>query len=89
MKQVEQTPDVDAISLNNIDVLSKWRVEIELPLMEEAPAWLEEQQRQQEQEEKQLEDFMRANVPTSAPPSTPVDVSFTEGLSKKKIESFK
>jgi hypothetical protein len=43
MKQVEKTPEVGAISLDNIDVLSKWRVEIEFPIMEEAPAWLEEE----------------------------------------------
>jgi hypothetical protein len=28
--------DVDAISLDNIDVLSKWRVESEVSIMEEA-----------------------------------------------------
>ena len=46
---------MDAISLDNIDILSKWRVEIEVPLLDEAPAWLEEgdqeQQHQQEDEE--------------------------------------
>ena len=43
MKQVEKSPDVDAIRLDNIDVLSKWRVEVELPIMEEAPTWLDEE----------------------------------------------
>ena len=46
MKQVEKSPDVDAICLDNIDILSKWRVEAELPIMEEAPAWLDEEQQQ-------------------------------------------
>jgi hypothetical protein len=41
LKQMDRTPNVDAISLDNIDVLSKWRVESEMPIMEEAP---EEQQ---------------------------------------------
>ena len=40
---MEKAPDVDAISLDNIDVLSKWRVETKLPIMEEAPAWLDEE----------------------------------------------
>ena len=53
MKQVEKSPDVDAICLDNIDVLSKWRVEVVLPIMEEAPAWLEEQQGQEEEEQQQ------------------------------------
>ena len=88
MKQVEKSPDVDAICLDNIDVLSKWRVEVELPIMEEAPAWLdEEQQKGQEDEEEQEEeqeeeadrfdpeDFMEGDVASSAPPSTVVDAS--------------
>jgi hypothetical protein len=45
---MDRTPDVDAISLDNIDVLSKWRVEVEMPIMEEAPAWLEEEPKQQQ-----------------------------------------
>jgi hypothetical protein len=42
-----------AISLDNIDVLSKWRVESEMPIMEEAPAWLEEEPEQQQDLEEQ------------------------------------
>jgi hypothetical protein len=45
---MDRTPDVDAISLDNIDVLSKWRVESEMPIMEEAPAWLDEEPEQQQ-----------------------------------------
>jgi hypothetical protein len=44
LRKMERTSDVDVISLDNIDVLSKWRVESEVPIMEEAPAWLEEEQ---------------------------------------------
>ena len=91
MKQVEKEPDLDGISLDNIDVLSKWKVEVELPIMEEEPAWLDEEQQQQqqgqedeeEQEEEQEEeadrfdpdDFMEGDVASSAPPSTVVDAS--------------
>jgi hypothetical protein len=38
MRQIEKELEVDAISLDNIDILSKWRVEIEVPLLDEAPA---------------------------------------------------
>ena len=47
LRQMDRTLDVDAISLDNIDVLSKWRVEAEIPIMEEAPGWLEEELEQQ------------------------------------------
>jgi hypothetical protein len=91
LKQIDRTPDVDAISLENIDVLSKWRVESEMPTMEEAPAWideepeqqqaLEEQQGEEEREEEQEdeeewpEDIMEGDVQSSAQPSTLIDAS--------------
>jgi hypothetical protein len=50
---MDRTPDVDAISLDNIDVLSKWRVESEMPIMEEAHAWLDEEPEQQQALEEQ------------------------------------
>jgi hypothetical protein len=54
---MDRTLDMDAISLDNIDVLSKWRAEAEMPIMEEAPAWLEEEpEQQQDLEEKQGEE---------------------------------
>jgi hypothetical protein len=43
---MERTPDVDAISLDNIDVVFKWRVESKVPIMEEEHTWLEEEQQQ-------------------------------------------
>jgi hypothetical protein len=46
---MDRTLDVDAISLDNINVLSKWMVEAEVPIMVEALAWLEEEQQQEEQ----------------------------------------
>jgi hypothetical protein len=39
---------VDTISLDNINILSEWRVEYEAPIMEEALAWLEEEEQQQQ-----------------------------------------
>ena len=51
---------MDVISLDNIDILSKWRVEVEVPLLDEAPAWLEEgdqEKQQQEEEEEELHPY--------------------------------
>jgi hypothetical protein len=42
VKQLDKEPDIEAISLDNIDITSQWRVEIQEPKMEEAPEWLEE-----------------------------------------------
>ena len=72
---------MDAISLDNIDVLSKWRVESEMPIMEETPTWLEEELEQQhaleeeEEEEEWPEDIMEGDVQSSAQPSTLIDAS--------------
>ena len=41
MRQIESPVDPDAISLDNIDVLSPWRVESQEPILEESPSWLE------------------------------------------------
>jgi hypothetical protein len=48
VEQLEQPADVDAISLENIDTLSEWRVESERSIMEEAPLWLEVEEEQPE-----------------------------------------
>ena len=53
---MDKTPDVDAISLDNIDILSTWRVEAELPIIEAAPSWLEESEAQEGQEQEEHED---------------------------------
>jgi hypothetical protein len=60
---MDRTSDVDSISLDNIDVLSKWRVEVEMPIMEEAPAWLEEEPEQQRNLEEQQGEEERCDVP--------------------------
>jgi hypothetical protein len=80
VRQLEKIPDVDAISLDNINILSEWRVEYEAPIMEEAPEWLEEEEQQQastrageEQQEWGAEehfDIMEGDVAASTPPST-------------------
>ena len=43
MKQIEKVPNSDAISLDDVDTTSKWRVEMEDPVMDEAPEWLKEE----------------------------------------------
>eukprot|EP00253_Pinus_taeda_P012842 PITA_12842 len=63
VRQIESPMDPDAISLDNIDVLSPWRVEFEEPILEESPSWLEpveddpleqgQQEEDSESEEKQ------------------------------------
>ena len=40
VKQIDKEPNIDAISLDDIDTLCEWRVESEEPAMEEAPEWL-------------------------------------------------
>lgn len=47
---------MDAISLDNTDILSTWRVEAELPIIEAAPSWLEELKAQEGQEKEEHED---------------------------------
>ena len=44
MKQIEKVPNSNAISLDVIDTTSKWRVEMEDPVMNEALEWLEEEE---------------------------------------------
>jgi hypothetical protein len=42
VKQLDKEPDIEAISLDDIDTTSQWRVDIQELEMEEAPEWLEE-----------------------------------------------
>jgi hypothetical protein len=42
VKQLDKEPDIEAISLDDIDTTSQWRVEIQELEMEEALEWLEE-----------------------------------------------
>ena len=50
MKKLDKVPDVEAISLDNINILFEWRVESEAPIMAESLAWLEGEQQQEEEE---------------------------------------
>ena len=43
VKQIEKVPNSNVISLDDIDTTSKWRVETEDLVMDEAPEWLEEE----------------------------------------------
>jgi hypothetical protein len=54
VKQLDKEPDIEAISLDNIDTTSQWRVEIQEPEMEEAPEWLEEGATEEEEEEEEV-----------------------------------
>jgi hypothetical protein len=48
VRQLEKIHDVYTISLVNINILSGWRVEYEAPVMEEAPAWLEKEEEEEQ-----------------------------------------
>ena len=76
MAQINKEPDANAISLNNIDILSKWWVE-----MEEAPAWLEEAQEEEEEEQEVVGGTMEA----SPPPSTPLDLSSPPSITQRRV----
>ena len=87
---------MDAISLDNIDILSKWRVEIETPIMEESPAWLEEGQEEgqvekEEEEEEEEEEgevvggTMEGDVLASPPPSAPLDTSSPPSITQRRV----
>ena len=84
MAQINKEPDANAISLNNIDILSKWRVEIETPIMEEAPAWLEEGQ-VEEEEEVVVGGTMEDDVLASPPPSTPLDTFSPPSITQRRV----
>jgi len=76
VKQLDKEPDIEAISLDNIDTTSQWRVEIQEPEMEEAPEWLEEHadnlmeegatKEEEEEEEEEEEDDVPLLVDTEA-----------------------
>ena len=83
MAKIHKEPDANAISLDNIDILSKWRVEIETPIMEEAPAWLEEGQ--VEEEEEVVGGTMEGDVLASPPPSAPLDTSSPPSITQCPI----
>jgi hypothetical protein len=73
VKQLDKELDIEDISLDNIDTISQWRVEIQEPEMEEAPEWLEEhaddlseEGKREEEEEEEEEDDVPLSVDTEA-----------------------
>eukprot|EP00253_Pinus_taeda_P030270 PITA_30270 len=89
VRQVESPMNPDAISLDNIDVLSPWRVESEEPILEESPSWLElvaddplEQGQQEEdkelEEQQHLEEEQEEEDTAGASTSTPSAIDIGE-----------
>jgi hypothetical protein len=69
VKQLDKEPDIEAISFDNIDATSQWRVEIQELETEEAPKWLEEEHANDLREEattKEEEDDVPLPVTTEA-----------------------
>eukprot|EP00253_Pinus_taeda_P032037 PITA_32037 len=84
VRQLERTPDVEAISLDGIDTTAAWRVEVERPLIESANDWLvqdvvEGEEEQEQEEEKEVTATARATPATSRghglPPIAPTSSS--------------
>jgi hypothetical protein len=73
VKQLDKEPDIEAISLDNIDTTSQWRVEIQEPEMEEALEWLEEHS-DDLREEGTIEEEQEADAPL------PVDIEVGEEI---------
>ena len=42
VRQIQKTPDVDAISLYGIDTTAEWRVESERPILESMSDWIQD-----------------------------------------------
>ena len=87
MAQIQKEPDANAISLDNIDILSKWRVEIETPIMEEALAWLEEGQVEEEEEEEEVVvgGTMEGDVLALPPSSASIDTSSSTSITQSPV----
>ena len=71
VKQLEKKPEVEAISLDHIDTTAAWRAEIEEPIMEAAPDWLEDDTQDMETETWD-DEWLDASkiVPPPEPPAT-------------------
>jgi hypothetical protein len=64
VRQIQKTPDVDAISLNGIDTSVEWRVESERPILESMPNWIQEEVEGEVAEEE--EDVTEQSQPPSS-----------------------
>jgi hypothetical protein len=43
VRQIQKTPDVDAILLDGINTSVEWRVESERPILESMPDWIQQE----------------------------------------------
>ena len=53
VRQLERTPDMEAISLDAIDTTFAWRVEAKRPIMESALDWIEQELVEGEEDEEE------------------------------------
>jgi hypothetical protein len=74
VKQLDKEPDIEAISLDEIDTTNQWGVEIHENEMEEAPEWSEEEHADDLGEEATMEEEEYDNVPL------PVDTEVEEEI---------
>ena len=69
VRQMQKTPDVDAISLDGIDISAEWRVESERPILESMPDWIQQEVEGAvaEEEEEEVEgDVTEQSLPPSS-----------------------
>ena len=73
MKYLEKKPEVEAISLDAIDTTAAWRVEIEEPIVEATPNWLEDDTHDMESEtwDDEWLDLFEIVPPLEAPVAQP------------------
>jgi len=83
VKQLEKKPEVEAISLDHIDTTAAWRAEIEEPIMEVAPDWLEDDTQDMETETWD-DEWLDASeiVPPPEPPATQPPLSQPQSQSE-------
>jgi hypothetical protein len=91
VRQIQKTPDVDAISLDGIDTTTAWRVETERPIMESIPDWLQEEAEGAVAEEREVEEedvpeqsqqtpLEEVTIDTRSAPAPPSSWTPTEGV---------
>jgi hypothetical protein len=74
VRQIQKTPNVDAISLDGIDTSVEWRVESERPILESMLDWIQEEVEGAVAEEEEAE----GDVTEQSPP--PSSRTPTEGV---------
>jgi hypothetical protein len=67
VRQIQKTPDVDAISLDGIDTSVEWRVESERPILESMPDWIQQEVEGAVAKEEEAEgDVIEQSLPPSS-----------------------